>query len=152
MWMTRRRSVAAAGIAAVALLGALVAAGLPGASGDALALEAEGAPAAADPFDGLLTRTIVGLVLFAAALAVVLAVARRKYGARGLRAGRRLALLETLPLGSRRFVCLLSLDREKLFVVGVSGEGLRLLSESRQTPPAPVSGSFEAALEKAGSP
>lgn len=133
-----------------------------------------GAPAAAaasdgfgDPFEGLFGRTMVGLALFAIALAIVLVVVRRRFGSRPFQSGRRLALLETLPLGGRRFVCLLSLDRERLLVVGVSGENFSLLSETQSAslqttsrdgaagaPPtgsaAPPGRSFEAALEKAG--
>lgn len=118
-----------------------------------------------DPFEGLFGRTMVGLALFAIALAIVLVVVRRRFGSRPFQSGRRLALLETLPLGGRRFVCLLSLDRERLLVVGVSGENFSLLSETRAesekaslggatgAPPtgsaAPPGRSFDAALEKA---
>jgi len=150
------RRAAGAVLLVIALLCGL-AASLGGVSGTAVAgpLAAEAAPASPtlaveDPFDGLLFRTVLGLALFAIALAVVLFIVRRRFGARPFESGRRLSLLETLPLGGRRFVCLLSLDRERLLVVGVSGEGFSLLSDSRETaPPAANRPTFESALESA---
>lgn len=79
-----------------------------------------------------LYELVRALALFAAL--AVLAHAASRYVAerwRGRQAGRRLELLEVLPLGPRRQLCLVRVGEEEVLCLGLGAEGVAPLARYR---------------------